>query len=252
MTKQVNELSDNKKGLDKDYDLAVEINPEMYLSKDKKDKTPDYDGYYVPYKADAEPEKEKEPPKTEDGKEYFLSARQEGGTAGLYDWIRCIVFAIAIVVVCLTFVFRLVDVDGTSMNDTLQTNDKVIVTNLFYQPNNNDIVVISHGAEYKKPIIKRVIAKEGQTIKLDKENDRIIVDGVVIDEPYIKGTTFSGNYGNNDIPEVIPEGKLFVMGDNRQVSLDSRSTEIGLIDVKDVIGKAQVVAFPFNHFGYLY
>ncbi|WP_407724311.1 signal peptidase I [Ruminococcus sp. JL13D9] len=245
-------MSDNKKGLDKDYDLAVEINPEMYLSKDKKDKTPDYDGYYVPYKADAEPEKEKEPPKTEDGKEYFLSAKEEGGTAGLYDWIRCIVFAIAIVVVCLTFVFRLVDVDGTSMNDTLQTNDKVIVTNLFYQPNNNDIVVISHGAEYKKPIIKRVIAKEGQTIKLDKENDRIIVDGVVIDEPYIKGTTFSGNYGNNDIPEVIPEGKLFVMGDNRQVSLDSRSTEIGLIDVKDVIGKAQVVAFPFNHFGYLY
>ena len=143
-----------------------------------------------------------------------------------------------VVVVCLTFVFRLVDVDGTSMNDTLQTNDKVIVTNLFYQPNNNDIVVISHGAEYKKPIIKRVIAKEGQT--------------VVIDEPYIKGTTFSGNYGNNEIPEIIPEGKIFVMGDNRQVSLDSRSTEIGLIDVKDVIGKAQVVAFPFNHFGYLY
>jgi signal peptidase I len=146
----------------------------------------------------------------------------------------------------------LVDVDGTSMNDTLETNDKVVVTNLFYQPNNNDIVVISHGAEYKKPIIKRVIAKEGQTLKLDKENDRIIVDGIVIDEPYIKGTTFSGNYGNNEIPDVIPEGKIFVMGDNRQVSLDSRSTEIGLIDVKDVIGKAQIVAFPFNHFGYLY
>ena len=81
-------MSDNKKGLDKDYDLAVEINPEMYLTKDKKDKTPDYDGYYVPYKAEVEPEEEKEPPKTEDGKEYFLSARQEGGTAGLYDWIQ--------------------------------------------------------------------------------------------------------------------------------------------------------------------
>ena len=243
----------NQKGHNEDFDLSVDFNPEMYLNKDKKqDKDKDYSGYYAQHN-DTEPKKEKVPPTTtKDGKLYFLSAKQDGGTAGVYDWIRCVVFAIAIVVVCLTFVFRLVDVDGTSMNDTLQTNDKVIVTNLLYQPNNNDIVVISHGAEYKKPIIKRVIAKEGQTVKLDKENDRIIVDGVVIDEPYIKGTTFSGNYGNNEIPDVIPEGKLFVMGDNRQVSLDSRSTEIGLIDVKDVIGKAQVVAFPFNHFGYLY
>lgn len=237
----------------KDYDLAVDISPEMYLDKDKKsDKDDEYSDYYAPYKYSDESEDDKASEKNSNGKAYFLSAKQEGGTAGLYDWIRCVVFAIAIVVVCLTFVFRLVDVDGTSMNDTLQTNDKVIVTNLMYQPNNNDIVVISHGAEYKKPIIKRVIAKEGQTLKLDKENDRIIVDGIVIDEPYIKGTTFSGNYGNNEIPDVIPEGKIFVMGDNRQVSLDSRSTEIGLIDVKDVIGKAQIVAFPFNHFGYLY
>ena len=235
----------------KDYDLAVDINPELYLDKDKKrSKKSDDDDYYI-YKAE-KPVEEKEPMKTNDGKDYFVSAKNDGGVASVYDWIRCIVFAIAIVVVCLTFVFRLVDVDGTSMNDTLQTKDKVVVTNMFYQPNNNDIVVISHGAKYEKPIIKRVIAKEGQTLKLDAENDRIIVDGVVIDEPYIKGTTFSGSYTDYDIPEVIPEGKLFVMGDNRQVSLDSRSSEIGLIDVKDVIGKAQVVAFPFDHFGYLY
>lgn len=243
--------NDDYRDRDRDLDLSVEINPEMYLGKDKKHgKTSDYDDYYI-YKAEEKTE-DREPKKTADNKTYFVAAKPEGAMAGVFDWIRCIVFAIAIVVVCLTFVFRLVDVDGTSMNDTLQTNDKVIVTNLFYTPNNNDIVVISHGAEYKKPIIKRVIAKEGQTLKLDKENDRIIVDGVVIDEPYIKGTTFSGNFGNNEIPDVIPDGKIFVMGDNRQVSLDSRSTEIGLIDVKDVIGKAQVVAFPFDHFGYLY
>ncbi len=248
--------NDSKKDLGKDYsnediDLAVDINPDMYLSKDNNaKKASDYDDYYSYISDEAEEKQEVE--KTEDGKEYFVSAKQEGGLAGVYDWIRCVVFAIAIVVVCLTFVFRLVDVDGTSMNDTLQSNDKVIVTNLLYTPKNNDIIVISHGAQYKKPIIKRVIAKEGQTLKLDYENNRIIVDGIVIDEPYIKGTTFSGNYGDNEIPEVVPEGKLFVMGDNRQVSLDSRSTEIGLIDVKDVIGKAQFVAFPFDHFGYLY
>ncbi len=236
-----------------DYDLAADINPEMYsISERLKSDDSDYDDYYSHRSVENKPAAKKVPVKAKNGKDYFVSAKQEGGLAGVYDWIRCIVFAIAIVVICLTFVFRLVDVDGTSMNDTLETNDKVVVTNLFYQPNNNDIVVISHGAEYKKPIIKRVIAKEGQTLKLDKENDRIIVDGIVIDEPYIKGTTFSGNYGNNEIPDVIPEGKIFVMGDNRQVSLDSRSTEIGLIDVKDVIGKAQIIAFPFNHFGYLY
>ena len=121
-----------------------------------------------------------------------------------------------------------------------------------YTPNNNDIIVISHGAAYQNPIIKRVIATEGQSLKLDYENEQVIVNGIVIDEPYIKETTFSENFSNYDIPEVIPEGKIFVMGDNRRVSLDSRNSKIGLIDVSDVIGKAQFVAFPFNHFGYLY
>lgn len=182
----------------------------------------------------------------------FEAENSEGLTAGIYDWIRCVIFAIAIVVICLTFVFRLVEVDGSSMDDTLQNRDKVIVTNLFYTPHDSDIVVISHGEKYNKPIIKRVIATEGQTIKLDYKNDRIIVDGVVIPESYIKGTTFSNNIGDNEIPEVIPKGKIFVMGDNRQVSLDSRSKQIGLIDVNNVIGKAQVVAFPFDRIKYLY
>ena len=190
---------------------------------------------------------------SEDFKEnQFVTMKSEGAISGFYDWIRCILFAISIVVICLTFIFRLVDVDGTSMESTLESNDKVIVTNLFYTPKDGDIIVISHGAEYAKPIIKRVIATEGQTIKLDYENDRIIVDGVVLDEPYIKDSTFEGNYGDYEIPEVVPEGKVFVMGDNRRVSLDSRRTEIGLIDVDNVIGKDQFVAFPFNDFGYLY
>ena len=138
------------------------------------------------------------------------------------------------------------------MNDTLVTKDKVFVTSMFYQPHNNDIVVISHGAVYEKPIIKRVIATEGQTLQLDYENDKIIVDGIEISEPYIKGTTFSNRYGDYQVPEVIPEGKIFVLGDNRQISLDSRYVDIGLIDVKDVIGKAQFIVFPFDHIGYLY
>lgn len=188
----------------------------------------------------------------ENEKQSIVVAKTDGTMSNVYDWIRCVLFAISIVVVCLTFLFRLVDVEGSSMVDTLQSNDKVIVTNLFYTPKDGDIVVISHGAEYQNPIIKRVIATEGQTIKLDYDNDKIIVDGVTLNESYIDGSTFAGNIGNNKIPDVVPEGKIFVMGDNRRVSLDSRSTEIGLIDVDNVIGKAQVVAFPFDHFGYLY
>ena len=207
-----------------DIELSAELNPDIYF----KDNSEDF--------------KENQ----------FVTMKSEGAISGFYDWIRCILFAISIVVICLTFIFRLVDVDGTSMESTLESNDKVIVTNLFYTPKDGDIIVISHGAEYAKPIIKRVIATEGQTIKLDYENDRIIVDGVVLDEPYIKDSTFEGNYGDYESPEVVPEGKVFVMGDNRRVSLDSRRTEIGLIDVDNVIGKAQFVAFPFNDFGYLY
>lgn len=213
-----------KETINNDIELSAELNPDIYFKE-----------------------------KSEDFKDnQFVTMRSEGAISGFFDWIRCILFAISIVVICLTFVFRLVDVDGTSMESTLESKDKVIVTNLFYTPKDGDIIVISHGAEYAKPIIKRVIATEGQTIKLDYENDRIIVDGVVLDEPYINDSTFEGNYGDYEIPEVVPEGKVFVMGDNRRVSLDSRRTEIGLIDVENVIGKAQFVAFPFNDFGYLY
>lgn len=224
----MNNLTDINKNSDfsaEDVNLALDINPEMLNRQEEE----------IPLKDNQ-----------------FIVAGSEGAMSGAFDWIRCILFAVAIVVFVLTFVFRLVEVEGSSMDNTLTTGDKVVVTDLFYTPSNGDIVVISHGALYDRPIIKRVIATSGQTVKLDYENERIIVDGIEISEPYIKESAFCEQYGDNEIPEVIPEGKVFVMGDNRRVSLDSRNTQVGLIDIENIIGKAQFVAFPFDDFGYLY
>ncbi len=160
----------------------------------------------------------------------------------IYDWISCIVIALVVVLILLTYVFRLIDVDGTSMEPTLINTDKVVVTDLFYTPHDGDIVVISHGEEYQKPLVKRVIATAGQKLRIDYEKNEVYVDDNLLQENYIQGETIKGN--NENIPEVIPEGKVFVMGDNRPISLDSRYHEVGLIDVSSIIGKAQFVIIP--------
>ncbi len=188
----------------------------------------------------------------DDKRSKFVAAKADGGMANVFDWIKSVIFALVIVIFCLNFFFRLVDVKGTSMVETLQNRDKLIVTNFNYTPKPNDIVVISHGKEYNEPIVKRVIATAGQTLKLDYENDRIIVDGIVIEEPYLDVSTFCNVEADYEIPEVIPNGMIFVMGDNRGVSMDSRDSRIGLISVDNVIGKAQFVVFPFTDFKYLY
>ena len=165
-------------------------------------------------------------------------------TESCYEWLHTLITAIVVVVLLLTFVFRLVVVDGESMMDTLYDKDQVLVTNLCYTPQCGDVIVISKGAELDKPIIKRVIATEGQTLDIDFETGTVVVDGVVIDEPYIKDLTT--RKGDAEIPSVIPEGTVFVMGDNRNHSTDSRFNTVGLIDKNNIIGKAQCVVFPFD------
>lgn len=171
-----------------------------------------------------------------------------GGLQSCFEWLQAIISAVVIVVLLLTFVFRLVDVDGLSMFETLHDHDKVFVTSLLYEPKDGDIVVISHGQEYKDPIIKRVIATEGQTIKIDYDKGQVIVDGVVLNEPYIHEIMEYKAVFDNPVPDVVPEDMVFVMGDNRNNSLDSRSQRVGLIHKDDIIGKAQAVVFPFSNF----
>lgn len=167
-------------------------------------------------------------------------------TQGCYDLLHTLILAITVVMILLTFVFRLVVVDGQSMMDTLFNQDRVFVTNLFYTPECGDVVVISHGQNLNKPIIKRVIATEGQSLSIDFNTGDVVVDGAVLDEPYIKDLTVK--QGDAEIPEVIPEGMVFVMGDNRNHSTDSRFTAVGMIAEEDIIGEAQYIVYPFDRF----
>ena len=165
----------------------------------------------------------------------------------VFDWIGSLLTALVCVLIIMSFAFRVIDVDGTSMEPTLINTDKVIITDLFYTPHDGDVIVISHGEEYEKPLVKRVIATAGQELKIDFDKNEVYVDGKLLDEPYIQGTTIRGDKSEEEINGVIPEGKIFVMGDNRVVSLDSRYYKVDLIDVSSVIGKAQVVIIPHSY-----
>lgn len=167
-----------------------------------------------------------------------------------FEWSEALITSIIVVVIMFTFVFKVVNVSGSSMENTVLNNDKVILTNFLYTPYNGDIVVISKAQHFEEPIIKRVIAKEGQSLNINFSNGDVIVDGKLLKEPYIKNPTTNDEGG--EIPSVVPEGYVFVMGDNRMNSKDSRSSQIGLIDVRNIIGKAQFVVFPFNRIGGLY
>lgn len=173
-------------------------------------------------------------------------------SAWIFEWAGTIITALVVVVLLLTFVVRQVTVKGSSMTNTLKNGDRLVVTNFMYNtPQSGDIIVISHGNDYNEPIIKRVIATGGQSLSINYDTGEVVVDGVILDEEYIKGKTQQIR-NPLEIPSVIPEGYVFVMGDNREGSLDSRSTEIGLIPLENIIGKAEFRIYPLDTFGGLY
>jgi signal peptidase I len=181
--------------------------------------------------------------KKQPGEPVTIHIKKSDAINSVYDWLGSFIFAAVVVVVALTFFIRIVDIDGKSMLPTLVDKEKVVITNYISSPENGDIVIISHGVKYKDPLVKRVIATGGQKLNIDFKNDKVSVDGKVINEPYIQGKTIQED---GKIPSVIPKGKVFVMGDNREESSDSRGTRIGLIDEKDIIGHVRCVVFPFN------
>jgi len=173
----------------------------------------------------------------------------------LFDLIEIASGAFLFVILLFTFVVRIVTVHGPSMQETLHDRDMLLISHLLGGPRAGDIVVIQvPNPQYDTPIIKRVIATEGQTIDFDFANWTVIVDGEPLDEPYVNfdyRTAMSSDGLNlNNLPITVGPGKIFVMGDNRNRSSDSRSASIGQVDVRnDVVGRVLVRLMPFDKFG---
>ncbi len=166
----------------------------------------------------------------------------------VYGLLSDLTFCLVLVTFVFVFAFRLVIVDGESMVPTLQDGDMlVILSNFIYEPEVGDVVVVRSEAIEKGPLVKRVIAMDGQTVDIDFMTGDVFVDGVLQDEPYINNPTTRDE--GTEFPITVPEGSVFVMGDNRQHSTDSRNPQVGCIDKRYVLGKALQIVFPFRDFG---
>ena len=161
-----------------------------------------------------------------------------------YEWVQAHVCSVLAVVVLFAFVIRLIGVDGHSMVPTLQDRDRLLVLNsmLYDDYKYGDIVVLRKDTFLEEPIVKRVIATEGQTVDIDFSSGSVYVDGLLLKEDYINELTFLEE--GTELPLTVPEGSIFVMGDNRNHSSDSRDSRLGTVDCRYVIGKAVFLAFP--------
>ena len=161
-----------------------------------------------------------------------------------FEWVQALVCSVLVVVLIFTFGIRLIGVDGHSMLPTLQHGDRLLVLNSMWcgDYEAGDIVVLRKESFLEEPIVKRVIATEGETVDIDFMNGVVYVDGEALEEPYINEPTFVDE--GTVFPLTVPEGSIFVMGDNRNHSGDSRDDDLGTVDSRYVIGKAVVLAFP--------
>ena len=179
------------------------------------------------------------------------SAEKEQSTKlDIYEWIQSLMMALVICMAVFIFVIRVIDVSGSSMYPTLRDGDKMLVSNLLYKPKQGDIVVFkTDNYDPNRALVKRVIATEGQEVSIDFDRGVVYIDGLPVEEDYIAELTktkldFIG-------PQTVPEGCMFVMGDNRNASTDSRKKEIGMVDRRMLLGRAYYVIFPMSDMGWI-
>ncbi len=184
-------------------------------------------------------------------------SKRKGIVKESFELMDVFVQSVIVLILVFTFVFRIVGVVGDSMlpgliganEDRGTVGDRLIVSQLFYTPKQGDIVIVTQPiGGTNEPIIKRVIAVAGQTVDIDEQKRVVLVDGVEIEESYL------GGYGITDkkdleLPVTLKEGEVFVLGDNRKNSLDSRFKSVGVIDERYIMGKAVFRIFPFDRIG---
>lgn len=163
------------------------------------------------------------------------------------EWVESVASALIIIVIIFVFLGRQATVEGYSMENTFYDQDKVLVNNSFYEPQKGQVIALYSG-NLDKPLIKRVVAVAGDTVDVDYDANVVYVNGEATKEAYIKEPMRypPGNYAMTELPVTVPEGMVFVMGDNRNHSEDSRYQEVGLINEDTIIGKVILRFYPFD------
>lgn len=176
--------------------------------------------------------------------------------AELYEWLQLFLGCVVAAVVLFNCVARLTRVDGGSMDNTLQHGEIMLIWSLGYTPKQGDIVVLNKTSvllpDWTEPraIVKRVIATGGQTVDVDYSAGTVYVDGQPLDEPYLpEEMRRPGAPSMQETHWEVPEGSIFVMGDNRNYSTDSRDSLLGTIDTDYILGRAVLALWPPDRFG---
>lgn len=172
-------------------------------------------------------------------------------TSSVFEWIELFVFSFSLVLIIMTFAVRHSPVIGSSMAHTLEEKDILLVSGVMYKPEQNDVIVFqSPTVGYDEPLVKRIIAVGGQEINIDFITWAVLVNGEKLDETYVNYEEGRNMLSSNiQFPLIIPEGYVFVMGDNRNHSLDSRNTLVGLVDERYIIGRVIFRVYPFDKIG---
>lgn len=161
----------------------------------------------------------------------------------IYDWVGTMAIALSVFALLLAYIFRIVGVEGQSMLPTLKDGDRLLLSTSDTSYEYGDVIVVDRYTD--EPLIKRVIAVGGDILTISADGV-VSVNGSVLKEQYIQGETIRNDFSGE---MEIPKGYLFVMGDNRSFSKDSRKAEIGLVSVKDVVGRAIYCVWPIQSFG---
>lgn len=163
---------------------------------------------------------------------------------GLFEWLELFVWVIGITLLIFSVFLRVAVVDGDSMQSTLHSGDTLLLCDFGYTPKKGDIIVFQvAGSDHSHPVVKRVIATEGDTVDIDFDGWAVSVNGEALEESYVTKADSAMERGNIAFPLTVPKGCVFVLGDNRNASWDSRYSAVGCVDTRAILGKV-LIRFP--------